>query len=67
MRLLCFPITHMHTHARTHTQTGQGMGISVAGRIEQGHVQCGESVLVAPAWEAAVVKCEETLHILSIA
>ena len=54
-------------HARTHTHAGQGMGISVAGRIEQGHVQCGESVLVAPAWEAAVVKCEEPLHILPIA
>ena len=43
----------------THTHTGQGMGISVAGRIEQGHVQCGEGVLVAPAWETAVIKCEE--------
>jgi elongation factor 1 alpha-like protein len=35
---------------------GQGVSINVAGRIEQGHVQCGETVLVAPANEPVSIK-----------
>lgn len=35
---------------------GQGSGFSVAGKIESGHVQVGETVLVQPANEYASVK-----------
>ena len=36
---------------------GQGAGLSVAGRVDSGHVQVGENVLVLPAQEVATIKC----------
>ena len=36
----------------------QGSGVNVAGRIESGYVQSGESVLVLPANELASVRGE---------
>ena len=38
---------------------GQGAGISIAGRIESGHVQTGESVLLLPANELVSVRGKE--------
>lgn len=35
---------------------GQGSGFNVSGRLESGHVQVGESVLVQPANEVATIK-----------
>ena len=35
-----------------------GSGFNVAGRIESGHIQLGESVLVLPANETASIKGE---------
>ena len=35
---------------------GQGSGLTVAGRIESGHIQVGEGVLVLPANETANIK-----------
>ena len=37
---------------------GQGSGVNVAGRIESGYVQSGETVLVLPANELASVRGE---------
>ena len=36
----------------------QGSGLSVAGRIESGHMQVGDSVLVQPANELATIRGE---------
>ena len=36
--------------------SAQGSGFNVAGRIESGHLQVGESVLVLPANEIASVR-----------
>ena len=36
--------------------SGQGSGVNIAGRIESGYVQCGESILVLPANELASVR-----------
>ena len=36
--------------------TGQGSGFNVSGRLESGHVQVGQSVLIQPANEVATVK-----------
>ena len=33
-----------------------GSGFNISGRIESGHVQLGESVMVLPAGEVATVK-----------
>ena len=38
---------------------GQGAGISVAGRIESGYVQSGETVLVVPANELVSVRSKD--------
>ncbi len=36
---------------------GLGSGFNVSGRIDSGHVQVGESVLILPAQEIATIKC----------
>ena len=41
------------------TSIGQGAGISVAGRIESGYVQSGETVLVVPANELVSVRSKD--------
>ncbi len=46
-----FPLWfHAHVHV------GQGSGFNVSGRLESGHVQVGQSVLIQPANEVATVK-----------
>ncbi len=35
---------------------GQGSGFNVSGRLESGHVQVGQSVLIQPANEVATIK-----------
>lgn len=35
---------------------GQGSGFNIAGRLESGHVQVGESILVQPANQIANIK-----------
>lgn len=40
--------------------SGQGSGFSVAGRVDCGHVQVGENVLILPAHELASIKCIPT-------
>lgn len=42
--------------AYLHIFIGQGAGLSVAGRVDSGHVQVGENILVLPAQEAATIK-----------
>ena len=57
---------HIHVHILldlVHLQCmlmfpAPGSGFSVAGRIESGHVQVGESVLVLPVGDTATVKSE---------
>lgn len=39
-----------------HFSVGQGSGFNISGRLESGHVQVGESVLVQPANEIAQIK-----------
>lgn len=39
------------------TVAGQGSGFNVAGRVESGHVQIGENVIILPAQEMASIKC----------
>jgi len=38
--------------------SAQGAGLSIAGRIESGHMQLGDSVLVQPANEVATIRGE---------
>ena len=41
-----------------YVSSAPGSGFNVAGRIESGHIQLGESVLVLPANETASIKGE---------
>ncbi len=36
---------------------GQGSGFNVSGRVDSGHVQVGEHVLILPAQETVSIKC----------
>lgn len=50
-----------HAHSCTSgvpsLHTGVGTGTCVSGRIESGHAQVGEGVLLLPANELATIKC----------
>ena len=45
-------------HLPSSVSSAPGSGFNVAGRIESGHIQLGESVLVLPANETASIKGE---------
>lgn len=40
------------------TILGQGSGFSVSGRVDSGHVQVGDIVLILPAQETVSIKCK---------
>ena len=42
---------------------GFGTGTCVSGRLESGHVQVGEAVLLLPANELATIKCMCVVHV----
>ena len=39
-----------------------GSGFNVAGRIDSGHIQVGETVSILPVGETATVKSKQCLH-----
>ena len=42
---------------------GVGTGTCVSGRLESGHVQVGEAVLLLPANELATIKCTYVVRV----
>ena len=61
LALLLLFLKSAHAHSCTSgvpsLHTGVGTGTCVSGRIESGHAQVGEGVLLLPANELATIKC----------